>query len=179
MLGMNVIRTMISMITIVILIQTFRKHYYSAELRRVRNMVSKDRRMIFNSKEFPAFLTEFIIMLIHYPPFLDNVKWVKENSKIIFPIIGLFFALKLVFLFELIRHYSSLNTNKGRFVGSLSKIPINTSFLIKTWLKMNPVIAIPMGAFWFLIIMSYLLYLTERSGSYAACYEQDAENQKH
>src|SRR4051812_14334500 len=100
-------------------------------------------------------------MTIHYPPLLDKVNLVQSNISIIVPILGFVYAFKLIYLFELMRHYSPLNTSKGRFVGSLSKIPINNAFLIKTWIKMNPIVALPMGVFWFLILNSYLLYLME------------------
>lgn len=112
-------------------------------------------------------------MFIHFPPFLDKINIMRNNLKIISPILGFVYTAKLIYLFELMRHYSPLNTSKGRFVGSLSKIPINNAFLIKTWIKMNPIVALPMGVFWFLILNSYLLYLTERSGEYTTCYSED------
>jgi hypothetical protein len=104
---------------------------------------------------------EVIIMSIHFPPMLDRISIVKSNMKYSGPTLGFVYAAKLLYLFELMRHYSPLNTSKGRFVGSLSKVPINNAFLIKTWIKMNPIVALPMGVFWFLIVNSYLLYLME------------------
>ena len=70
-------------------------------------------------------------------------------------------------------HYSPLNTSKGRFVGSLSKIPVDASFLIKTWIKSHPLVALPAGIFFFIICNAYVLYIAERTDDYATGYFND------
>jgi len=153
-------------LTLITLSYSIQKHVAQGKLRRIRDQVSADRYMIFNFLEFPAFFIEFVIMLIHYPPFLDMVEVFETNVETLFPLLATFQILKLFYLSELIRHYSALNTSKGRFVGSLSKIPISNSFLIKTWIKMNPVMALLCGTIFYLVVTTYLLYLTERNSSY-------------
>lgn len=160
-------------LALIILILTFvyQKHYNAARLRRVRKMMSYDIKFIWNCEEFPLFILEFAIMLLHICPFVDQVEMIRNQLDLIYAIMGFVYTAKLVYLFELMRHYSPLNTSKGRFVGSLSKINFNNAFLVKTWIKMNPVVAMPSAICWFLIINAYLLYLVERGGHYTTCYE--------
>jgi hypothetical protein len=74
---------------------------------------------------------------------------------------------------ELMRHYSPLNTNKGRFIGSISKTQITSSFLIKAWIKTYPLASLPIGIFCFLISNAYIIYLIERDDFPTACYDED------
>jgi len=104
-----------------------------------------------------------LIMGMHYPPYLDSIENLVKYSAQVNTFLGAFYFTKLFFMFELMRHHSPLNTSKGRFVGSLSKIPITNSFLIKTWVKMNPFVSIGGGTFLFLAVATYFLYITERN----------------
>ena len=78
--------------------------------------------------------------------------------------------MKIVTCLELIHHYSPLNSNKGRFVGSLSKTKITTSFLVKAWIRSYPLLALPFGIFVFLISNSYFIYVIERDIKPTDCY---------
>ena len=111
------------------------------------------------------------IVLIHFPPFLDSE---FENIPKVFIFFAIFQLLKILTSIELLRHYSPLNTSKGRFVGSLSKTNITTSFLIKAWIKTHPLVALPLGISTFLISHAYVIYVIERVGDPTDCYYYDS-----
>ena len=113
---------------------------------------------------------EIIIGIVIFPPFIDSIIPIYKNIEQIFIGLCFFQVAKLSLSLELMHHYSPLNTKKGRFVGSLSKVEITTSFLAKSWIKSHPVIALPASISVFIFICSYVLYVTERTASIAPCY---------
>lgn len=118
------------------------------------------------------FLAETLITIIHFPPFLDqNI----DDIDIAFTFFAFIFLFKLVTCLELLHHYSPLNTSKGRFVGSLSKTQITTSFLVKAWIKSYPLSSMPVGIFTFILCNSYVMYVIERNYIPTNCYEIDRE----
>ena len=129
--------------------------------------------VIFNMKEFPTFLMESLISICHFPPFMDQ--GMNEGIDQIFIFFALAFLLKLITCLELLHHYSPLNTSKGRFVGSLSKTQITTSFLVKAWIKSYPIVALPLAIFTFLLCNSYVIYVIERHAIATDCYNFDRE----
>eukprot|EP00347_Sterkiella_histriomuscorum_P019824 403340161 len=96
-----------------------------------------------------------------------------QNIDESFIFFAFFFLLKLVACLELLHHYSPLNTSKGRFVGSLSKTQITTSFLVKAWIKTYPLVSLPIGIFTFLLCNSYVMYVIERNAFPTDCYIDD------
>ena len=77
---------------------------------------------------------------------------------------------KFLSMIELLYHYSPLNSNKGRFVGSLSKTKMDYPFFLKAWIKSYPLITMPIGIIIFIVIFSYLMYVIERKGDFVHCY---------
>lgn len=96
-----------------------------------------------------------------------------EHLNFVFTAISFAFAFKAITMIDLLYHYSPLNTTKGRFVGSLSKTKFDTPFLIKAWIKSNPLVSLPFSIVTFILVFSYLTYVIERSNNYAPCYEED------
>lgn len=141
-----------------------------AKLHRIRNTLPNELGPIFNKNEFPKFFFESFIHLIHFAPFIDHIDGVVENIDALIIVFSVPAIVKLVQLLELIMHFSPLNTSKCRFVGSLSKIKFDAAFLVKTWLKTHPLISLPVSIFFFLIVSSYLLYISERAEFTATCY---------
>lgn len=118
--------------------------------------------IILNSKEFTSFIIEHIAMLLHFAPFLDSYDIVKENLFTCFAILAFVYTTKILYLFELLYHYSPINTNKGIFVSSLSKTKLTGPFLIKAWIKTYPLMALLIGITGFMFLNSYLIYIVER-----------------
>lgn len=136
----------------------------------MRNQVANELRIIVNFKEFPLFFLEFLICIIHFPPFLDAYL-IEINQTFVF--LAFIFLFKILSCLELLHHFSPLNTSKGRFVGSLSKTQITTSFLVKAWIKSYPLVAIPAGIASFIICNAYVVYVIERDAQPTDCYELD------
>jgi hypothetical protein len=61
-------------VTVFIVMLVFHKHIIKAELSRLRNLIPRELRKIFNMKEFPDFMIEVMIMLSHLPPFMDEIE---------------------------------------------------------------------------------------------------------
>lgn len=78
-------------------------------------------------------------------------------------------------MIELLYHYSPLNSNKGRFIGSLSKTKLEYPFFIKAWIKTSPLITLPLGIMLFILAFSYLMYVIERRGDNVEGYDNDRE----
>ena len=85
-------------------------------------------------------------------------------------------ALKLMVIIELIGRFSPVNTNKGRFIGSLSKIKYGYSFFVKTWIKSYPIVFLVTSLILFLVVNAYLLYVAQRGTIYEKCYAADRES---
>jgi hypothetical protein len=117
-----------------------------------------------------------LIMATHFPPFLDEMSIVKSNIANCFEVLAVVFTIKLLSILDLLYHHSPLNTNKGRFVGSLSRTKLDTPFLMKAWIKSYPLITLPVAIFLFLLSGAYLLYVLERGESYTTCYEDFKES---
>ncbi|CDW75096.1 UNKNOWN [Stylonychia lemnae] len=166
----NVLRAFIMMLIISTTFLVIQKHYYAAKLARLRHQIAAEQRLIFNMKEFPLFFVELLICIIHFPPFFDAYISEIDNA---FVFLAFAFLFKIIACLELLHHYSPLNTSKGRFVGSLSKTQITTSFLVKAWIKSYPLIALPLGITTFLLCNSYVVYVIERSAVPTDCYEVD------
>lgn len=115
-----------------------------------------------NTKEFPMFLLEHAIMLIHFAPFIDSLQIVRNNFYTCFGILAFVFVAKILCLFELLYHYSPINTSKGIFVSSMSKTKLNGPFLIKAWIKAYPLMALSIGMLGFVLMNSFLIYMVER-----------------
>jgi len=109
-------------------------------------------------------------MILHFAPFLDSILIIKKHLNYCFIALTFAYVAKLCTLLELLYHYSPLNTNKGRFVGKLSKTKLGTAFLIKAWIKSYPLIALPCGIIVLIFTNSYLLYVIERDSDTATCY---------
>lgn len=150
------------MLILFLMCLVLQKYHLIAKLARMRGIMPHDQKMIMNLTEFPPYLLESFITFLHFPPFLDYLEYVKTHVNIFFMIFTTFYLLKFLTCIELMRHFSPLNTSKGRFVGSLSKTKITTSFLIKAWIRSYPLIALPVGIGAFLLANAYLLYVIER-----------------
>jgi len=170
MLALNVLRAFNSVLILFTLVYVFKKHLLVAKRHRIRNTLPNELGPIFNKNEFPKFFLESFVHLIHFAPFIDHIDGVRENLDVLFIVFSVPAIVKLVQLLELILHFSPLNTSQGRFVGSLSKIQFDAAFLVKTWLKTHPLISLPVSIFFFLIVSSYLLYISERPEFTAVCY---------
>jgi len=155
----NVLRAFITALLAIASYLVIIKHYWNAKLNRMRHILPYEMDSICNFNELPYFLFEFFIILGHFPPFLDTE--INDIPKA-FVVFSFFFLIKLVFCLELLYHYSPLNTNKGRFLGSISKTQINTAFLMRAWLKSYPLYTLPLTIFTFLICNTYVMYVVER-----------------
>lgn len=112
-------------------------------------------------------------MIVHFEPFLDEYDIIKNNLYTCLAILGFVYTFKLLYMLDLLYHYSPINTNKGIFVSSLSKTKLTGPFLIKAWIKTYPLMALLMSTTGFLGITSYLIYIVERGPSYCRCYYED------
>ena len=70
--------------------------------------------------------------------------------------------LKIYTCLRVIKDWSPLNTNTGRFIGTFTKVEYSDKFLIKTWLKANPILSLLCFAVLIISISSYLIYISER-----------------
>ena len=104
-------------------------------------------------------MIEFVVMIGHFPPFLDAK---ISRLSVAFVVFSFFFLLKLIICLELMYHFSPLNTNKGRFIGSISKTQINSAFLMRAWLKSYPLYTLPLAIVIFLMCNTYVMYVVER-----------------
>lgn len=61
------------------------------------------------------------------------------------------------------KNYSPLNTHSARFIGSFTKVEYGDWFLVKVWLKANPLASLVFCWMIIIFVSSYLLYIVERS----------------
>ena len=85
-----------------------------------------------------------------------------DESQYVDIIVFLTFS-KLYASMRVVRDSSPLNTNSGRFIGSFTKIQYTDKFLVKAWLKANPILSLCCPVFVIVVLISYLLYISERS----------------
>lgn len=172
----NVIRAFITALLLIASYLVIMKHYWNSKLNRMRHVLPNEVGSICNFTEFPQFLIEFLIMIGHFPPFLDAE---IARLSIAFVVVSFFFLLKIVICLELLYHFSPLNTNKGRFIGSISKTQINTAFLMRAWLKSYPLYTLPSAIFIFLLCNTYVMYVVERDAQPAECYVIEREERNY
>jgi len=149
-LGLRIIQSFIAITSV---IQVIRYHY---------NRRSLKEKFAF-SKNKPLFIAilECIVSFIHVPPGLDLDAEIFSDSSFLDILVFLAFS-KLYILIRIMKNASPLNTHSARFVGSFTKVNYGDWFLIKVWLKANPVVSLFFSWLVITFISSYLLYLAER-----------------
>ncbi len=107
------------------------------------------------------FLIEAGINLVHIPFGADlwatdynSAQWLDYLTIATFP--------KIYIAVRLMKEFSPLNSNSGRFIGSFTNIQFTDLFYLKTWLKDNPMFSLCFGVLSLLFICSYMIFLSER-----------------
>ena len=70
-------------------------------------------------------------------------------------------ALKTYVVIEIMQHHSPVNSAKGRFIGALRGIDYSGFFMVKAWIQAYPVLSLMIALSYFIILNSYLLYISE------------------
>ncbi len=105
---------------------------------------------------------ESLMSLLHIPPGIDSGAKTFSDSSFVDIIVFISF-FKLYILVRLMKNRSPLNTNSARFIGSFTKVQYGDWFLVKVWLKANPLLSLVMSWVVIIFVSSYLLYIVERS----------------
>jgi len=155
-----------------------KKHIYKAKIDRLRKVIPLERQLLLNKSQILPFLFEFLLGLTHFFPMLDQSEYIVEHINMVYTGFTFVHLLKLFILVELMSNYSPLNSSKGRFVGSLSKIKFDMPFLTKSWIKSHPLAFLSFSMPLFLFVNAYLLYVSERETAYVSCYEYDWRNRE-
>ncbi len=104
---------------------------------------------------------EVTLALVHVPPGIDfGAKKFSDSSYVDVLVFISFF--KLYILARLMKNSSPLNTNGARFIGSFTKVEYGNWFLVKVWLKANPLLSLILSWVFIIFVSAYLLYLSER-----------------
>lgn len=152
-ISLNCLRAIQSVLVCLAIIEVIRHEHI------IKVISKEDRRHKYTN--IIKFILEIIISLIHVPPYIDHgAKDFSDTSYV--DILTFLSFTKIYILARLMRNGSPLNTNSGRFIGSFTKVEFGDWFLVKIWMKANPLFSLI--ASWIVIIFasSYLLYISER-----------------
>jgi len=153
---LNVIRALIS-VTVVFSIYYLHQYYcILTSLWKHRNLLPASV-TLFGSVLKWDFLKEMIVLAIHVFPGIDEVS--PGPNLILFCSVTMFCRLYL--LARVLRYRSPLNTPNGRFIGALTSVDFDSSFILKTQLKNDPVVTMLSCFMLLMLCAGYSLHLIE------------------
>jgi hypothetical protein len=83
------------------------------------------------------FVVEMALLAVHVWPGIDDV---SLSSPTLYLVMSQVMWVRWIFLFRVVRYFSSLNSSNGRFISALTNVEFSSGFIFKTALKDRPVL---------------------------------------
>jgi hypothetical protein len=104
------------------------------------------------------FVFELLGLLVHPFPFILSLGLADPGLYLAFLLIPL---LRCVLLLRVVRYHSPLNSSNGRFIGALTNVEFDGSFILKTVLKERPVSVLLVALLAILMASAYAINVIE------------------
>lgn len=104
------------------------------------------------------FVLEIIGLLVHPFPFILSLGMSDPGLYLAFLLIPL---LRCALLLRIVRYHSPLNSSNGRFIGALTNVEFDGSFILKTVLKERPVSVLIAALLATVLASAYAIHVIE------------------
>eukprot|EP00003_Mantamonas_plastica_P030445 TRINITY_DN757_c0_g1_i1.p1 TRINITY_DN757_c0_g1~~TRINITY_DN757_c0_g1_i1.p1 ORF type:complete len:887 (+),score=233.82 TRINITY_DN757_c0_g1_i1:90-2750(+) len=164
--GCEVVKGIITLSTLISVAMLPRLYKIFCKLLQLENMLPPEAKW-WNTWLIKQFVVEFIVLLIHFPPFVNvppNLVAEFDNrpvTEISTELLSLFMFLR-VYQFPRILLYRSRYFRESKFLGAMTDIQVSTSFTLRVHAYEYPMFSLSVFATGMLLFCSYSIYLCER-----------------
>ena len=155
----DVLKGIISLFTLVQLIMVTAYYYKQMERKKLRNPLLAHLNLFTSSMRY-SFLAELLVTIFHVPVFIDLMfpdRNDVDDRWNAFVIMRIYTAVRVV------RDWSFLAGQGGKLAGAFSRVELNSSFVLKTFLFKHPGSAVAILLAVVSVVAGYAMYVFERA----------------